>query len=36
MLLTPDVEKVREMAGKLAKAVGAEAEALVVPFLESK
>jgi hypothetical protein len=34
VLLTPDVEKAREMAGELAEAVGAEAEVLVVPFLE--
>ena len=34
MLLTPDVEKAREMAGELAKAVGAKAEVLAVPFLE--
>jgi hypothetical protein len=34
VLLTPDVEKAREMAGELAEAVGAEAEVLAVPFLE--
>jgi hypothetical protein len=34
VLLTPDMEKVREMAGELAEAVGAKAEVLVVPFLE--
>jgi len=34
VLLMPDVEKAREMAGELAEAVGAEAEVLVVPFLE--